>query len=268
MKLLDSIVSSPKLNIIDESWLLDLLLSTDRGFKTLFHRLQIELLSLKGMKRICEMICDQDVTKYICDGIVRRCTNCENIERRTTRWIPPRGFESTILCEFPTIFDEFRSSRFELLYQGTIDGLGSSDLHRKCDGDNNTIPLIRTTKEFEFGDYAPIPSDSITNWKADLSQGNFVFTMLRPHTIGFRKFHLKRDQTHRAISAERDYGPIFGFGHTIRACLNSSTTNDNYTDLTGYVNDIGLDSRLVFTGDYNFTVKEMEIFQVYDINYA
>jgi hypothetical protein len=221
------------------------------------------------MKRICEIIRYQDVTEYIWEGIVRRFTNCENSERRTTRWIRPRGFESTVISDFPTIFYEFRKSRFELLYRGTQDGFGSSDFHRTCDGHNNTITLIRTTKDFVFGGYTPVSWDSTTNnFKADSSQRSFVFTILNPHCIGSRKFRLKPDQTHRAISAERDYGPIFGLGHTIRVCHNSSTTNNNYTDLTGYVNDTGLDSKVVFTGEYNFTVKEMEIFQVYDIDYS
>jgi hypothetical protein len=28
------------------------------------------------------------------------------------------------------------------------------------------------------------------------------------------------------------------------------------------VNDVGLDSKIVFTGEYNFTVKEIEVFEI------
>jgi hypothetical protein len=43
---------------------------------------------------------------------------------------------------------------------------------------------------------------------------------------------------------------------------NCNTTN-NYTNLGGcYVNDTGIDGKLVFTGEYNFTVKEIEVFTI------
>jgi hypothetical protein len=73
---------------------------------------------------------------------------------------------------------------------------------------------------------------------------------------------LKPDQAQHAIQAYKDYGPVFGYGPTINVHHNCSTTNDNFTDLCGYVNDVGLDDKVVFTGERNFTVKEIEVFEI------
>jgi hypothetical protein len=73
---------------------------------------------------------------------------------------------------------------------------------------------------------------------------------------------LKPDRAQCAIQAYKNYGPDFGYGPTIHVYHNCSTRNDNFTNLTGYVNDVGLDDKVVFTGEQNFTVKEIEVFEV------
>jgi hypothetical protein len=265
--LLNSILSSPKLRIIDEGWLLDLFLSGCPKFMDLFCHLRVEWLSLNGMKRIFEDLNYSNVTEYIWESIVRRFTCSEDIEGEFTRCINPNGFESTVISGFPYILNELRPSVFELLYRGSRDGFRSGDFHRRCDGHNNTITLIRTTKDFVFGGYIPVSWDSTTNtYKADSSQRSFVFAILNPHGIGCRKFPLKPDQAGYAIAANYRYGPIFGNGNTICVYDNCSSTNGNYTDLTGYVNDTGLNDKVVFTGEYNFTVKEIEVFEVSELN--
>jgi hypothetical protein len=181
---------------------------------------------------------------------------------RFHRWINPEGFESKVISECPDIFDEFRHSRFELLYRGTRDGFGSTDFHRTCDGHSDTVTFIRTTKDFVFGGYTPVPWDSTNKYKTDSSHRSFVFTILNTHGIGGRKFGLKPDHAQYAIYTHKDYGPIFGDGHTIRVNSNCSTTNGNYTNLSAYVNDTGLDNCQVFTGEQHFTVKEIEVFGV------
>jgi hypothetical protein len=154
--LLDSILSNRKLKIQNEDWLLDLFLSGGSEFMTLFSHLKVEFLSLNGMKRFCEEIQYCDLTECIWNGIVRRLTKANDGDGRFDRWADPNGFESTIVSDLPVILDEFRNSRFNLLYRGTRDGFGSSNFHCKCDGHHDTITLIRTTKDFIFGGYTPI----------------------------------------------------------------------------------------------------------------
>jgi hypothetical protein len=202
------------------------------------------------------------LTEWIWNGIVRRFTKGDNVQGRFDRWVNWQGFESTIVSEFPSLLEEFRTSRIALLYRGTRDGFGCTDFHGKCDGHGNTITLIRTTKNFIFGGYTPLSWDSSNRDKTDSSHQSFVFTLSNPHEIGSRKFKLKPDQAQYAIQAYKGYGPVFGSGATIRVYHNCSTRNDNFTNLTGYVNDVGLDDKVVFTGEYNFTVKEIEVFEI------
>jgi hypothetical protein len=58
----------------------------------------------------------------------------------------------------------------------------------------------------------------------------------------------------------RLYGPVFGSGHTICVYTNCAANNSNETRLSGDVNDTGLNDYTVFTGEQNFTVKEIEVF--------
>jgi hypothetical protein len=261
--LLNSVLSSPHLKIINEDWLLDLVLSGFPQFSPLFCHLHIELLSVTGMKRLCETIKYSDVTEDIWDGIVQRFTKSTEVNGAFNRWIHTRGFESTIISDIPSILDEFRHSQFELLYRGTRDGFGSSDFHRGCGENRDTITLIRTTKDFIFGGYTPLSWDSPTTaYKADASHRSFVFTIKNPHGFGCRKFGLKPDETQHAIYTRQDFGPTFGNGHTIYVCNNCSTTNNNCTRLYSYVNDTGLNEYTVFTGEQHFTMKEIEVFSV------
>jgi hypothetical protein len=261
--LLNSVLLSPHLKITDEDWLLDLILLGCHDFLPLLCHVHIELLSVGGMKRLCEVIKYSDVTEDIWDGIVRRFTSSDDKKVRFNRWINPRGFDSIIISDFPSILDEFRHSRIKLLYRGTRDGFGSSDFHRTCDGHSDTITLIRTTKDFIFGGYTPLSWDSTTNdYKTDASNRSFVFTIKNPHSFGCRKFGLKPDHAQYAIYTHKDCGPIFGNGCTIKVYNNCSTTNNNSTRLYSYVNDTGLNEFTVFTGEQKFTVKEIEVFGV------
>jgi hypothetical protein len=191
------------LKIIDEDWLLDLFLTNGTEFIPLVDHVQIELLSLSGMKRLFEEMTYSKLTESIWNGFVRRFTNVDNDQGRLDRWINTKVFESTIVSEFPAILQEFRTSRIEMLYRGTRDGFGSADFHGKCDGHGNTITLIRTTKDFIFGGYTPLSWDSSNAYKTDSSHQSFVFTISNPHQIGSRKFRLKPDQAHSAIGRSK-----------------------------------------------------------------
>jgi hypothetical protein len=58
-------------------------------------------------------------------------------------------------------------------------------------------------------------------------------------------------------------GPLFGSNSDIYVCNRCNERTYNYTNLGGaYVNNTGIDGRQVFTGEYNFTVKEIEVFSI------
>jgi hypothetical protein len=66
-----------------------------------------------------------------------------------------------------------------------------------------------------------------------------------------------------AICCSSSYGPVFAGNNDMGVRDNCNTATNNWTNLGGsYVNDTGIDGRLVFTGEYHFTVKEIEIFTI------
>jgi hypothetical protein len=65
------------------------------------------------------------------------------------------------------------------------------------------------------------------------------------------------------IYCHSSYGPVFAGNSDMLVQNNCSTSTSNYTNLGGsYVNDTGIDGALVFTGEYYFTVKEIEVFTI------
>jgi hypothetical protein len=66
-----------------------------------------------------------------------------------------------------------------------------------------------------------------------------------------------------AIHCDSSWGPHFGSNYdlAVKDCCNENT--NSYTNLgAAYVNDTGIDGKHVFTGNYNFTVKEIEVFSI------
>jgi hypothetical protein len=167
--------------------------------------------------------------------------------------------ESAIISTFPEILNKFQNRKLKLLCRGSRDGFNWSDFHKTCDGQNDTITFIRTTKDFIFGGYTPLSWDSTNSYKADSSHRSFVFTITNPHNFGPRKFTLKPDYAQYTIAGNALYGLIFGYGNTLCVSTNCAAHNSNYTSLYGSVNDTGLDDYTVFTREKNFIVNEIEV---------
>jgi hypothetical protein len=170
--------------------------------------------------------------------------------------------ESLIVRNYPKILNEFRGNIWKLLYRGSRDGFKASNFHEKCDNRTNTLTLIETTKGFIFGDFTPIAWESVTDiQKPDSSGKSFLFSLKNPRNSEPRKFMLMSGQN--AIWCNSSYGPYFSGNSDIGVSDNCNTTTNSYKNLGGsYVNDTGIDGRLVFTGEHNFTVKEIEVFTI------
>jgi hypothetical protein len=122
--------------------------------------------------------------------------------------------------------------------------------------------VIETTKGFIFGGFTPVAWDSSNSNKSDSSGKSFLFTIKNPRGNAIRKFGIKSSST-EAIGCYASYGPIFRSNNDIIVFDACNTINNNYTNLGGsYTNDTGIDGREVFTGEYNFTVKEIEVFKI------
>jgi hypothetical protein len=164
--------------------------------------------------------------------------------------------------DYPNILNDFSNKVWKLLYRGSRDGFGASNFHGKCDNESNTLTLIETTKGFMFGGFTPLVWDSTTNnYKSDSSQKSFLFTLKNSGNIEPRTFKLSTGSN--AIYSHSSYGPCFGSSVEIYVANNCNANNSSYTNLgNAYVNDTGITGKAVFTGEYNFTVKEIEVFAI------
>jgi hypothetical protein len=156
---------------------------------------------------------------------------------------------------------EFEAKTWRLLYRGTRDGFGGANFHSKCDQQTNTVTLILTTAGYIFGGFTPIAWDSSTAFKADTTGKSFVFSLKNPRNTEPKIFPLANAS--RAIFGCPSYGPTFGNGCEIYIANNCDQNTTSSTKLgVDYRNDTGIAGDQVLTGEYNFQVKEIEVFTV------
>ena len=86
-----------------------------------------------------------------------------------------------------------------------------------------------------------------------------IFTLTNMYNISPTKF--PNSDTSKSIYDHSNCGPIFGGGHDIRICFNSS----NYTNFPHSYKDVLGKGYSIFKGDndnYNFNLKEIEVFKL------
>jgi hypothetical protein len=179
--------------------------------------------------------------------------------------------ESTIISDFPSIFDEFRGSGFELLYRGSRDGFSADQFYAKCRGQRNTLTIIKTHEGWVFGGYTPVawevpkrqPGFSVK----DPSLRSFLFTLNNPQRTQPMKFPLKADPAANALLASPFFGPSFGgigAGNCdIRLSDKCNCNSTSYTALgSSYANTTGCDGSTFLAGARNFTVSDVEVFMI------
>jgi hypothetical protein len=172
------------------------------------------------------------------------------------RGIP--AFDSSIVSGLPPLFSDWASRTFRLLYR-TRDGFAAKDFHRQCDGHAPTIVFVLTPEGFCFGGYTPCTWASDGGWQRDDRQESFLFTLHNPHGIEPRKFAIKEDRRKDAVFCKQSE-MRFGGGPDLRLSEKSYTGGFGIT----YLNDTGIDGSAFFTGARNFTVKEVEVFEIGD----
>jgi hypothetical protein len=181
------------------------------------------------------------------------------------------GWNSVIVRDFPTLFDDFKKKKFTLLLRGSRDGFRAGEFHSRCNGHPNTLTVILDTDGNIFGGFTPVEwesrawngkYDGANNcWKADMSQKSFLFTLKNPHNLPARRFALKAEAMHRAIVCNSDWGPHL---YDILVVNNCDANTDSYTSRFGstYGNDTGEDGETFFTGSQQFRVREIEVFEI------
>jgi hypothetical protein len=155
------------------------------------------------------------------------------------------------------------------LWRGSRDGFGARNFHSRYDCHANTLTLILAAASeydvggFVFGGFTPVKWESTAGkCESDDSLKSFLFTLRNPHNIPARKFALKAEKKQNAIYCYSATGPFFG-GMPVSDNCNANTIS--CTDLgVAYTNDTRLERKTVFTGSFNFKVKEIEVFEITD----
>jgi hypothetical protein len=221
--------------------------------------IEVSLLSPEGAALFFDEVGFDDLSEVIWSKLVSRLKgrSLDSLRLRRHRW----SFESLIVREFPPILSDIRGKSFTLLYRGSRDGFRGSNFHAKCDGHAPTVTVIESTKGFIFGGFTPIAWDSSGSSKADSSRESFLFTLKNPRGSEAHKFGMAGSES--AIYCNASYGPRFGSNCDISVHDACNINTNNYTNLGGgYRNDTGITGQEVFTGEYNYTVKEIEVFTV------
>jgi hypothetical protein len=265
-EMLHSLLSSPSLRLENEDSLLQQLISLGSEYFEYWIYLEIVFLSSEGISKFVETFPFDELRTSHWSKIVDRLVGVCDKTFRSRRFCKLEGLKesklhSTILSTIPPPLNQFSNHQWRLLYRGSRDGFRASNFHSKCDGESRTVTVILTTKDFIFGGFTPIAWDSSNSNRVDNSQQSFLFSVKDSRNSDPRSFPLVKSSY--AIYCYSAYGPIFGGNHDLLVsdCCNENT--NSYTNVGySYRNDTRLNGNQVFTGEYNFQVKEIEIFSV------
>ncbi|KAM3144789.1 hypothetical protein pb186bvf_003098 [Paramecium bursaria] len=178
----------------------------------------------------------------------------------TTACIPPSIYDE--IKDYPQIHQQIcegKKLQYQLLYQGTRDGLNGQTYWAKCNGQSNLLTIMTSKNGQKFGGYSPC---TINNGQAayvqDPSMKSFIFQYNK------KEIYKLKLQTHALYCNYASYGPTFGGGHDIYIAVdfNSGYTNLGHSyDISGYNVDIK-------THIFGATTPQLQECKVYKVNYT
>ena len=159
------------------------------------------------------------------------------------------------VCEFSLI------EKWTLLYRGSEHGFGAMDFHSKCDGQSNTLTIIKVDGTSNiFGGFTSAAWDSRGQYKQDANA--FIFSLVNQDN---KPLKMKTIKPKNAIYCHSSYGPTFGFGFDIHIASNSNSNTTSYSDLghtykhPQYAQET-TQSQSFLAGSRNFQVNEIEVY--------
>ncbi|XP_068752362.1 serine-enriched protein-like [Montipora capricornis] len=147
---------------------------------------------------------------------------------------------------------------WQLLYRASKDGFSAAAFHEKCDGHSPTLTVVLSSNGSLCGGFSDQP------WQSDIPRGKyipsdraFLFTLINPESVPPSKF----DVTHPKYATLHHprYGPMFGAGADLCISDECNERPDSYSNLPHSYDGPQASSSLLM-GDYNFTVKDYEVF--------
>ena len=131
--------------------------------------------------------------------------------------------------------------KWKLLYRASNHGFSAANFHSKCDGQSNTLTIIRTTLGYVFGGFTTKPWSQIGSHVNDPAA--FIFSLI--NSQGTQKKFDCQDPEH-AIYCVCEYGPTFGAGFDIVICDNSNQNQLSESNLNSYIPKIPYKNNLSY----------------------
>jgi hypothetical protein len=154
-----------------------------------------------------------------------------------------------------------------LLYRGSRDGFSASAFHSRCDGQANTITIVKNNFNYVFGGFTAAPWKSDGTYSTD--QNAFIFSLRRSNVSNFYAKYPVRDSS-KAIWNSQGRGPAFGSYEGSYYCdILIGYNLGNYADFgasyslpQGYSYGSS-NTRSFLAGSYSsWTVTEVEVYKL------
>jgi hypothetical protein len=147
---------------------------------------------------------------------------------------------------------------WKLLFRASSDGKSAKIFHQKCDNQGETVIIIKSDNNCLFGGYTSISWRSVSKYVADTK--SFIFTLINPHNVQPTKYPCTNRL--KSIYDHPSYAPTFGGGEAHDVYVSPNFNADSYTYLGSSYSDTTGKGNSTFTGSYNYSPSDVEVFQV------
>ena len=148
--------------------------------------------------------------------------------------------------------------KIKLLYKASRDGDDYQDFYRLCENKGPTITIALSTKGYKFGGFTKLswknPNNGKVGKKYYEDNEAFIFSLNKK-----RKYYQKIDNKCFAVCMWSDRGPSFGGGNDLTLHNNCLHNNNSYNNCP---HTYQIDKYELNGGEYNFTVKDYEVYSI------
>jgi hypothetical protein len=161
-------------------------------------------------------------------------------------------FDLIKVCEFSL------KDKWTLLYRGTRDGFGAANFHSKCDGNSNTLTILKAHEtSFIFGGFASVSWENSIKSKSD--PGAFLFSLTNNENKPCKIRQINNDGL---IYCSPNGGPTFGFGADLHICEFANIKKRSYSKLGhSYEHPQPNQGNSYLAGSPQFILSEIEVYQ-------
>lgn len=204
--------------------------------------------------------------RYRFAALPNKFAHSNDDHRRQPRIMDRLFHESHLLTgsnlQYQRVLNEWYGSSkqvWKLIYRASLHGFSASTFHEHCDNHSPTFVIVSGHNGDLCGGFSNIPWSTPTDLHGRYSTSDraFLFTLRNQHNLPATKFSVVK--TKFAIVHHANYGPCFGGGADLAIGDNCNTNVTSYSNLPHSYDGEGA-SNTILMGDYNFCVKDYEVF--------